>query len=368
MKICFLINVSSIHAERWLSYFTQMGHDVHAVSFESPTLRIERVHYHIVPANKKLLWFTFIFKLVKIRRIIGEIKPDIIDAHYVVKYGAVAALSNSHPLVVTAMGSDILILSRENAIWRLVAKYVLGKTDLIVCRSPVVQKQILKLGMPVNKVRIIIPGVDTGRFLPLPKDVRLLQKLEIRPSDPVVISTRSLSPVYDVEALVRAVPLVLSEEPEVQFLIIGHGVQGNHLRKIAQELGVMASVRFVGWISHAEIPRYLSSSDIYVSTSLSDGTPNSLLEAMSCELAPVVTSIPANQRWIKDGKNGYLVPIKDPTTLGNRIISLIKNEKERKTFGIKNRKIVQEKAEQKAEMKKLGAVYLDLVAGRMKNE
>lgn len=362
MKICYLINSSSIHAERLIRYFAWMGHEIHAVGFEPPKSRVDGVHYHVVPANKKLLYFTLLFKLVQFRSIIKKIKPEIVDAHYVIKYGFIAALTNFHPLVVTAWGSDILIQPKQNPVWHFVAKYTLKKADLIVCRSPFVKEEILKLGVEASKIRIILLGVNTEMFHPMPKDEKLKQELGIEQSEPVVISTRSLSSVYNVETLLKAVPLVLAEIPEAKFVIIGKGEQEGYLRNSAQSLDILESVKFIGWVPHTEISRYLSSSDIYVSTSLSDGTSNSLLEAMACELAPVVTNIPANQQWVEDGVNGFLVPVKNSRELAKKIIYLIKNEKERVSFSEINRKIVQEKAEQKREMEKLEKAYQDLMA------
>jgi len=338
------------------------------VGFESPKFKIDRVHYHIVPVNKKLVYFTFPFKLIQFRRIISKIRPDILDAHYVIKYGFIAALTNFHPLVVTALGSDILIQPKRNPLWKFVARYALQKADLIVCRSPLVKEEISKLGVETGKIRVILLGVNSDKFHPMPENEKLKQELGIGQSAPVVISTRGLSPVYDVATLIKAVPLVLDEIPGAKFVIIGEGEQESYLQNLTRSLGILESVKFIGWVSHNDIPRYLASSDVYVSTSLSDGTSNSLLEAMACELAPVVTDIPANRQWIKDGENGFLVPVKDCKALAEKVISLIKDENRIGNFGKISRKIVQEKAEEKMEMGKLEKAHEDLIAGRIRHE
>ncbi|GAI12440.1 unnamed protein product, partial [marine sediment metagenome] len=142
----------------------------------------------------------------------------------------------------------------------------------------------------------------------------------------VVISTRNLKPVYDVETLIRAIPLVLQQIPEARFIVAGEGEQRAYLENLARGLGVLESVRFVGWIAHHELTKYLASADVYVSTSLSDGTSVSLLEALACELAPVVTDIPANRPWVHDGENGFLIPVREYEMLADGIIRLLEDE------------------------------------------
>ena len=302
-----------------------------------------------------LLW------LVQIRRLVSRIKPDILDAHGITVNGYLGVASGFHPLVLTAWGSDILIDAKKNGVYKFLAKQALRRADHIVCCSSAIEKETIQLGATPDKKEVIFIGTNTSKFSPAQKDTMLLQRLNISDSSPVVISTRSLRSVYDVETLIRAIPLVLEEVPEARFVIVGQGEQTSYLERLAQDFGISDSVKFVGWIPHDELPKYLASSDVYVSTSLSDGTSISLLEAMACGLAPVVTDIPANQPWIKDGENGFLIPVKDHKMLATRITYLIKNAEIRREFGKANRQIIQEKAEYETEMAKVERIYQGLV-------
>jgi glycosyltransferase involved in cell wall biosynthesis len=291
----------------------------------------------------------------------SRIKPDILDAHNITVYGYLGVASGFHPLVLTVWGSDILIDPKQNAVYRFLSKQALKRADCIMCCSSAIKGETMQLGAAPEKAEVVFIGTNTTKFSPTQKDTMILQRLNIPESSPVVISIRSLRPVYDVETLIRAIPLVLEEVPEVRFIIGGQGEQRNYLEKLAQHLGISDSIRFVGWILPEELPGYLASSDVYVSTSLSDGTSISLLEAMACELAPVVTHIPANQPWIKDGENGFLFPVKNHKMLATKIAYLIKNAETRKEFGKESRRIVQEKAEYEKEMAKVERIYQGLV-------
>ena len=167
-------------------------------------------------------------------------------------------------------------------------------------------------------------------------------------------------PVYDVITLIKAVPIILAEFPATKFIIIGKGKQEKHLYELASSLGILDKVRFLGWIEHDKLPSYLSSSDIYVSTSLSDGASNSLLEAMACGLAPIVSDIPANRQWIKESENGFFFPISNHITLAEKVIQLLGDSDMKTIFGIRSRSIVEIKADPEIEMQKLESIYAQL--------
>ena len=98
------------------------------------------------------------------------------------------------------------------------------------------------------------------------------------------------------------------------------------LKAKTEKLGVKEYVKFLGKIRHRDVAKYLEASDIYVSTSLSDGTSASLLEAMALSLPVVVTDIPGNREWVKNGWNGFLFPAKNPEKLAEKVVVLAKDK------------------------------------------
>lgn len=291
-----------------------------------------------------------------------EIKPDIVQAQFIGVPGYLGAASGFHPLVLIARGSDILIMPKQNPMYRFLTKQALKRADCIICVSSALKEEVIRLGALKNKVEIAPAGVDTEEFSPGLRNEMLLRMLEIDDS-PVVISTRSLKPIYDVETLIKAIPLILAEIPQAKFVVAGTGEQEDYLKELARDLGVANNTKFIGWVPRTEVPKYLSSADIYVSTSLSDGTSNSLLEAMACGLAPVVTDIPANRPWIKDEENGFLFPTRGYERLAAKIIYLLKNQEARGHFGRRSRDMVRGEAEEETQMRKLERIYYELVEG-----
>ena len=368
MRICCIADgrTISIHPQRWLNYFAQKGHEVHLISPLPGEGYAEGVQLHLLVRLLPQIWpvtryLNGLLWLVQTRTLVSRIKPDILDAQCITINGYLAVASGFHPLVLSAWGSDILIDSKQNTFYRFLTKQSLRRADRIICVSSALKEEAIRLGTVPNKAEVIFMGTDTRKFSPTQKNTMLFRKLNISDWSPVVISTRSLTSGYDVETLIRAIPLVLEGAPEARFIIVGQGEQRSYLERLAQDSGISDSIRFVGWIPEEQLIAYLASSAVYVSTSLTDGTSQALLEAMACELAPVITDIPANRPWIKDGENGFLVPVKDHKTLATRIAYFVKNAERRKEVGKINRQIVQEKAEYQTEMAKVESIYQGLV-------
>jgi len=365
LRICYIADAGSIHIQRWVNFFAGKGHQVYIITSRLGEGYLEGVKLHLLTSLLPLRWkragyINSLLWFVQARRMVSRIKPDIIDAHYITINGYLAAFSGFHPLVLTALGSDVLIDMKRGLHLRILAKYALKKAEVVTCNSEMVKGELMKFGVTPAKVSIIYQGIDTQKFSP--EQGRGFKDSLGLPGKPVVISIRGFKPIYNVEALIRAIPLVLKHSPQANFIIAGEGEQREYLENLANSLGCEKNVRFIGWIAHDELPKYLASSDIYVSTSLSDSASLSLQEAMACELAPVVTDLPGNREWITDGENGFLVPIKDIKALANKIVHLLKNRETGRKFGRLGRKIIQERAEYEKEMERVERLYERVVA------
>jgi len=352
-----LANAWSIHSQRWVKYLAERGHEVHIISFEHPDIELEGVNTHIIKTRKKYLYISSPYKCFQFRRIINNIKPDILHAHVVTKYGIMGSFSGFHPFVVSALGSDMMIHSRKSKILRMMAKFVLKRADCVICDAEHIKEPLIELGTDPKKINLIYFGTDTQKFQPAPKDQQLLTKLDINTS-PTVISLRNLQPLYDVESLIRAIPMILKDVPAAKFIIAADGPQKKYLQKLAAERGVADSTKFVGMIANDELPRYLNSADICVSTSLSDGgLAASTAEAMACGLPVVITDFGDNGKWVEDGVNGYLVPLQNPEALAEKLIFLLQHEYKRQEFGQANRRVIEERNNWVREMNKMEQLY-----------
>ena len=133
------------------------------------------------------------------------------------------------------------------------------------------------------------------------------------------------------------------------------------LEKLALSLGIQENTTFAGRLPPAEVKEWLQKARIYISSSLSDSTSLSLMEAMSCGLPPVISDIPANQEWVQHGLNGFLWQTGDSKALANCIIMLLRNPKQAEAFGKLNREIVVQEADYEDNMAKIEGYYKELV-------
>jgi len=290
------------------------------------------------------------FALPKVKKLIQSIKPHILHAHHVTSYGLLAAVSGFQPLFVTCHGSDVLVSPKRSRLLKEVVKYVLFKAVRITSVAQHMSQELIKLGIEQAKILTFQYGIDLSKFY---------KRESVLESDvPIVLSTRQLKPIYNYELLLESVSYVLDEIPETRFIIVGNGPEASKLQQLSKNLGITQSVEFVGSIPHEKITDYLNAATVFVSTSLSDGTSLCLLEAMACELFPVVTDIPANREWIEEGKNGFLTPVDNPRILAQRLVEAIRNDEFRKQSGKYNSLLVAKKADFQQNMQLMEKEYL----------
>ncbi len=350
MKLLFLADASSRHTRRWINYFLGQNHRCYLLSLEEGT-QINAQQYQVRP-RIKIKGLSYPSSYFEVKRIVGQIKPDLINAHFVPNYGLLGALLNFKPFVASAWGSDILISAQKSILHKFRARFVLSRADVILSDSLFLTQKISELGISQENILTFPLGIEIEKYSPEKKKGKIL----------TVLSTRRLEPIYDVGTFIQAVPLVLEKsERETRFIIVGSGSQSKQLKKLAYDLRLQDKVEFKGNLSDEELIRTYRDSDIYVSTSLSDSTSVSLLEAMASGLIPIVTDIPGNREWIQDGKNGFLFSLSKHGALAEKIIHVANRFTQWQGFAEKNRAAVRSKAAWEVNMKAVERRFFRLV-------
>lgn len=139
-----------------------------------------------------------------------------------------------------------------------------------------------------------------------------------------------LAPIKRVDILLRIVQALTGEFPGVRALIVGDGELRVDLERLARDLGVERHVTFVG--ARSDIGDLLRSARIFLLTSDSEGLALSLMEAMTCGLAPVVSDVGDLGELVRDGENGFLAPPRDVERFADRVARLLRDEPLRAAF------------------------------------
>jgi glycosyltransferase involved in cell wall biosynthesis len=361
--ICYISSLS-IHSSRWIDAFSQKGYKTSLITdketwvasapkstqiFRLPALSKQNSHKRFIPNTLDLV------------RIIRKLNPDLIHLHALHYYAPAIFLSN-HSYILTSWGLEVLELLESGFVEKTLAKMAATLARQITVDAECLKEIWTRNGIPDDKIDVIPFGVDINMFHPRISRNTIRKKLGIKSTDTQIISTRPFfNHHYNIECLINAIPLVLKSHKNVKFILKGTGPLEPYFRKLVEKLKIAEYVHFIGLVPHADVARYLVSSDIYVSTSFIDSTSVSLLEAMACGAAPVVTDILGNREWIQDGANGFLFPPRDSRALAEKIIQLIENPHLQELYSQRNYKIIREKADWQKCVSKMEAIYESLL-------
>ena len=209
---------------------------------------------------------------------------------------------------------------------------------LIACSKGVANEAIRKLGISRDKIQVVYNAVDIARISALAKEPVEHQWLG---KFPTIISVGSLTPQKGHVYLLKALKIINQTTP-IYLLLLGDGPEKRKLQKLAISLGIHDRVDFLGYQPNPF--KYMASADVFVLSSLWEGLPNVLVEALACNIPIVATNAPyGSQEVIQNGKNGFLLPTANPEALVYKIIRILNNSTLREKFTVEGLKIVHEK-------------------------
>ncbi len=359
MRILFIAPANSIHSFRWINYFR--NYDIHWVSLgKSDYNNINGINRYIL--NSRNSKFFILFEVFKIIFLIKKINPDIIHIHSAGLYGFIALFIFNKKIIITAWGSDILINGKKLFL-SIILKLLLKKASLITTDAYHMIDEIVKLGIDKSKIIIIRFGIDTNRFKNnFYNNHSNFQFIDHK--NKYVLSMRNFYPIYDLKTLILSANIIINKNKNknVKFILVGSGPDEMLLKNLVFKLNIKDNFIFTGSVDNALLPELLCSSDVYVSTSLSDaGIASSTAEAMSCELPVIVSNSGENSLWINDGVEGFLFNCGDYQTLANKILTIIDDSELKKSIGINGRNKILLNNSYDEEMSKMDNIYKSLL-------
>lgn len=342
------------HDRRFLTRFVEAGLSVHALALRSPggespdIVGVQRIAWPLgrdVAGGERGVGPDAV---AAFKKIVSEVRPDLVYAGPIPTAGFLAAQSGFHPLGLMSWGSDILWdvdrdpRARERAVWAL------GRADLVQVDCDAVKAKIQKLAPDSNALFVQFPwGVELDRFVPRPAE---------RPprKEFVLISTRAWDDIYGIDTLLEGFYRASREIPDLRLVLLGDGPRAEAIDAFIQKSNLTSAVERPGRVKEYDLIGYFHSADAYLSASRSDGSSISLLQAMACGLPAIVSDIPANREWVTPGKNGWLFPVDDPAALSGSLVSAWNAGAEaRRAFGAVSRAAAVANADWKSNFRRL---------------
>lgn len=226
------------------------------------------------------------------RRLIREAEVEVVHAHWLLPQGFVAAmLPRSIPYVLTSHGADLFAL--RGRLMSALKRFVLRRCAVATVVSEGMKDEVRHLDASID-VRVESMGVDLrGRFHESPGEPRLAKQL---------LFVGRLVEKKGLRHLLDALPIVLTEHPDVRLIVAGFGPEERACKAQVDRLGLGDSVTFVGAVSQADLPRLYRQSAVFVAPFVraasgdQEGLGLVLVEALGCGCAVVVSDLPATRQ------------------------------------------------------------------------
>jgi PEP-CTERM/exosortase A-associated glycosyltransferase len=269
-----------------------------------------------------------------------ELKPDVLHAH--------SPVLNAFPALNVGRRLGIPVVYEIRAFWedaavdhgtttegslryratRAMETRAVQQVDAVTTICEGLRRDLVARGVPESKITVIPNAVDIDNFaFGVPGDDALRAELGLT-GKRVLGFIGSFYAYEGLDLLLRALPAILQQAPDIALLLTGGGPQEENLKKLTQELGLQDHVKFTGRVPHAQVQRYYSLVDVLVyprhSMRLTDlVTPLKPLEAMAQGLLLVASDVGGHKELIRDGETGMLFRAGDADDLARSVLRLL---------------------------------------------
>lgn len=222
--------------------------------------------------------------------------------------------------------------------------FVAQEADAVLAITQEVKEELVRRGVPADRISLLPNGVDTGAFLPLPRDEVYAKSHGIRTDVPVIGFAGSFVEYEGLHTLLQAANILRGRKVKFQVAIAGAGGVYNNLKEYQRKNRLQGTVRFLGRRPSSEIPRVMSCVDIVACPRLSLPvtemvSPLKPLEAFSASKPVVLSDVSPHRVLVgadqgtHEGSRGLLSVAGDPKSLANALQRLIENREERIAMG-----------------------------------
>lgn len=269
---------------------------------------------------------------------------DIQLVHSYTYYGNVFAIPAAR-----LAGVEVTIASiRDQGVYlresqKHLQKWVCRLADRILVNAGSIRDWLLAQGYAERRITVVPNGIDLGSYQPSSATSSLRRELGIPVDNKMVVMISRINHEKGIDDFIDAAGIIAAKNPNVAFLVVGTAwreIDGvfveddrylAELRSRADKLGLNGALFFTGFRN--DIPQILSDTAVSVLPSLSEGSPNTLLESMAAGVPIVTTRVGGSPELLDGGKCGLLVPPAVPRALADAIELMLENPRLARAFG-----------------------------------
>lgn len=217
-------------------------------------------------------------------------------------------------------------------------------------------------GICPERIKVIYNGVDLAPFQDGTQEREVVRReLGLEAGSLVILQVARLDYLKDHGTAIRTIDRVLQKCPRARLVLVGDGPEEPQIRELVRQRGLEPHVQFLGL--RTDVARLLQAADIFLLTSISEGIPLTLIEAMAAGIPIVATRVGGIGEVVADGSTGLLAPSGDHSSLAEQILRLSENAALRRELGAEGR----ERAWALFSEKKMHASYRQLYQEMLEN-
>jgi glycosyltransferase involved in cell wall biosynthesis len=336
-----IVGSKSIHVSSYVKSIGNEGVTVQLLSEEICNFEGVTKEFHV--NFRRLNPISILKNYFALKSLLKALKPDIIHIHQVNRlayFVTKAATILAIPVITTAWGSDVLLVPKQNKLFRFLVIKSLKRSKIVTGDSQEMIDEMKLLAPSNTKYHLVQYGIDP---------------ISSKSKKNVVYSNRLHKSLYHIHDVIDYFKVFATLNPTWELVIAGSGDETEKLVLQVEKLNLQSKVKFLGWLDSYENRSNYADAQIYVSIPESDGTSVSVLEAMSAGCIPVLSNLPSNVAWVKDGENGIIVANDEVDPFGRAL--LLNKEK----LVAHNEALILEKATRNASNSIFNSYYNQLI-------
>ena len=361
MRLCLIGNPNLAHIRRWVQDFANLGWEVHLIGEHQ--LRVaapKNCIFYDLPKFFNARKLRYLAWGIAVRGLVKRIRPQLVHSLGVASAGWLGVLTNFRPFLVSALGSDLMLLDRRSAAHRTLSRIVLSKADYVLCVSTPLFQKAGEFGVTLDRRQIVYLGVNTDIFNSNQDRKNLRQVLGL-PQSPLALNLRAIHDVYRPLDLAQAIPAVLNRVQEANFAVFTYNSDPVLLAEFRRKIEVAGAGNSVFYIppliDDRVIASYFQAADVAISIPTSDGMPASVLEAMACGCSLVASDLPNLKEWVRDEQEGLIVPVGNVPKLEDALVRLLTDAPLRMRIQANAIQVIQRQGSRQQTLKLVQQIY-----------